>query len=63
MGLFDFLGRAGVSPEAVRAEIWRLGVRHFGEPLQGALAELADPGLAPDRTALLRACVAKLRAA
>ncbi|WP_334165074.1 hypothetical protein [Phenylobacterium sp.] len=63
MGLFDWLGRAGVPPEAVRAEIWRLGVRHFGEPLRGAQEELASPGLDPGRTALLRACVAKLRAA
>jgi hypothetical protein len=55
-----FSGRA-VSEREVRAEIWRLGTRHFGEPLEGALGELKAPGLSSDRAQLLRACVRKLQ--
>jgi hypothetical protein len=46
----------------IRSEIWRLGTRHQGEPLDGALGELKAPGLTARRAALLRACVARLRA-
>lgn len=52
----------GSAPEAdVRAEIWRLGVRHHGWPLEGAREELKAPDLAPERAALLRACVRRLQ--
>lgn len=62
MGLFSWLSPLAVSPAEVRAEVWKLGVRHYGEPLKGALEELRGPMLSSDRAALLRACVAKLRA-
>ena len=51
-----------VSESDVRMEVWKLGARHMGEPLQGALEELKDPGLSAGRGDLLRACVRKLRA-
>jgi hypothetical protein len=51
-----------VADNEVRAEIWRLGTRHVGWPLEGALAELEDPDLTPARATLLRACVQKLKA-
>ncbi len=60
MGLFGWLGGGGPTGAEVRAEVWKLGVRHHGEPLQGALNELAD-GVSSPRAALLRACVAQLR--
>jgi hypothetical protein len=46
----------------IRAEIWRLGERHRGWPLEGALAELKEPGLPMARAILLRACVQQLKA-
>jgi hypothetical protein len=61
MSLFGNLFAPSVSPEAVRAEIWSLGARHYGEPLDGALRELAAPSLDPARAGLLRACVRQLR--
>ena len=53
----------GVAPSAadVRAEIWSLGARHRGQPLEGALYELKAPGIAVRRSVLLRACVGKLQ--
>lgn len=45
----------------VRAEIWSLGARHLGWPLEGALEELKATGLAPARAQLLRACVRELK--
>jgi hypothetical protein len=50
-----------VSEADVTAEIWRLGTRHLGCPLEGALEELKDPDLPAARAALLRACVRQLR--
>jgi hypothetical protein len=49
------------SEAEVRAEIWSLGTRHHGSPLDGALGELKAPDLARDRAQLLRACVRELR--
>ena len=61
MSLASWFARASVSDAEVRAEIWRLGARHHGEPLEGALAELKAGGLSDSTTALLRACVHQLR--
>ena len=60
MGLLDWFSPLRPSPAEVRAEIWKLGVRHFGEPLEGALGELRA-GASAARTALLQACVAQMR--
>jgi hypothetical protein len=61
MNLFSMIFRPRAADAEVRAEIWRLGVRHVGWPLEGALEELREPNLPLDRTVLLRACVDKLR--
>lgn len=54
--------RTVMPPEAdVRAEIWRLGARHLGSPLEGALDELGAPGVSKARAQLLRACIRELR--
>ena len=63
MGLLAWLGVGGASETDVRAEVWRLGARHNGRPLEGALEELNEPGLSAERAQLLRACVRKLRTA
>lgn len=63
MGLLSWLGSLRPSPAEVRAEVWSLGVRHHGEPLDGALRELRDHAIPAERAALLRACVAQLRRA
>jgi hypothetical protein len=52
-----------VTAAEVRAEIWKLGVRHRGQPLEGALAELKAPGLSQQRGGLLRAVVRQLKTA
>lgn len=54
-------GGAPVDKAQVRAEIWRLGSRHRGWPLEGALAELKTDNLPADRARLLRACVQSLQ--
>lgn len=61
MNIFSMIFRPAVAEAEVRAEIWRLGVRHVGWPLEGALDELREPNLPPGRAVLLRACVQKLR--
>jgi len=61
MNLLSMIFRPGVAEAEIRAEIWRLGVRHRGLPLEGALEELREPDLSLNRTVLLRACVDKLR--
>jgi len=61
MSLFSWLASAGVTEAEVRAEIWRLGTRHLGWPLEGALDELKAPDLSAARAQLLRACVRKLQ--
>jgi hypothetical protein len=64
MGLFSWMGGAGgVSEADVRSEVWKLGARHLGEPLAGAIEELKATDLSADRAQLLRACVRKLRSA
>ncbi len=59
--LLKMLFRPAVAKAEVRAEIWRLGQRHLGWPLEGALAELKEPNLPVARAILLRACVHQLR--
>jgi hypothetical protein len=58
-GLF---GSAAVPIAKLRQEIFALGGRHLGDPLAGALLELEDPALKPERRTLLRAVVAHLKA-
>jgi hypothetical protein len=60
MALFSWLARLSPTAAEVRAEVWKLGVRHHGEPLEGARQELSLRGLAPSRAALLKACVRAL---
>ena len=48
------------SDAEVRAEIWTLGSRHCGWPLEGAREELKSTGLTAARAQLLRACVREL---
>ena len=52
---------AAVSNADVRAEIWRLGGRHFGQPLEGALEELRAHDISARQMMVLRACVRKLQ--
>lgn len=61
MSLLGWLRSATVSEAQVRAEIWSLGARHLGWPLEGALEELRSPNLSSDREQLLRACVRRLQ--
>jgi hypothetical protein len=58
----DWLKGLRVDPGEVRAEIWWLGARYQGEPLEGARTELQAAGLSVERAALLRACVTQLEA-
>jgi hypothetical protein len=61
MGLLSWFSALAPSAAEIRAEVWKLGVRHHGEPLEGALRELKEASLAPTRAALLKACVAQLK--
>lgn len=61
MNLFAWLRSATVSDAEVRAEIWSLGARHLGWPLEGALEELRAADISPARETLLRACVQRLQ--
>jgi hypothetical protein len=61
MSLLSWFQSGGVSDAEIRAEIWRLGSRHQGWPLEGAQRELKVPGLAANRVVLLRACIRKLQ--
>lgn len=61
MNVLSRIFRRSESDAEVRAEIWRLGVRHVGWPLEGALDELREPNLPMARAGLLRACVEKMR--
>lgn len=60
MNLLSWL-TGGANEADVRAEVWSLGVRHHGEPLEGALGELKAGGLSSERAQLLQACVRKLK--
>ena len=60
MSLASWLPQPSVSPAEVRAEIWRLGSRHRGDTLKGALAELKAADLPARQAMILRACVRKL---
>lgn len=60
-GLLSWLPGAHVTDAEIRAEIWSLGARHQGWPLEGALAELKTGDLPAQRVSLLRACVRKLQ--
>jgi hypothetical protein len=62
MSLFSRFLRPGVAAQDVRSEIWRLGSRHLGEALEGAISELNDPTVSAERAVLLRACIHKLKA-
>ena len=61
MNLFSRFLRPKVAEQEVRAEIWRLGSRHLGEPLEGAIIELKASGVSAERATLLRACIHRLR--
>jgi hypothetical protein len=61
MGLLSWFASLAPSPAEVRAEVWRLGVRHHGYAMDGAEKELADGAVSPARAALLKACVRSLR--
>lgn len=63
MGLASWFRRASVSDADVRSEIWRLGTRHRGWPLEGALEELKARDLPARQEMILRACVRKLQSA
>lgn len=60
--LWRLFGHAPVGKAEIRAEVWRLGVRHFGRPLEGAREELKVRSLPARRVQLLRACVVQLEA-
>ena len=61
MNVSSWLRSAMPTEAEVRAEIWSLGARHLGRPLEGALDELKAPGLKAPRAHLLRACVRELK--
>ena len=61
MNVLSMIFRPRATDAAIRAEIWQLGVRHNGWPLEGAVNELRESGLSMTRTVLLRACVDRLK--
>lgn len=61
MNVLSLISRSNEADAEVRAEICRLGVRHVGWPLEGALDELREPDLPRARAVLLRVCVEKMR--
>jgi hypothetical protein len=58
--LFAGLWGERIEPREIRAEVWALGTRHCGRPLEGAQAELRAGGLPARRAAVLRAVVRSL---
>jgi hypothetical protein len=61
MSLMSWLLGPSVTEAEVRSEIWLLGTRHLGWPLEGALEELKAANLPAARAMLLRACVRRLQ--
>jgi len=61
MSLASWFRDAAITEADVRAEIWRLGTRHLGWPLEGALRELKARDIPVRQAMLLRACVRKLQ--
>ena len=61
MAAWSWLAAVFPDDAEVRSEIWRLGNRDRGEPLEGAREELKAPDLAPARAQLLRASVRRLQ--
>ena len=59
--LLSWFTRRPFTEAELRGEIWRLGTRHLGWPLEGALDELKAADLPLDRVLLLRACVERLQ--
>lgn len=56
----DSLRAQWIAPSEVRAEAWALGVRHQGQIVEGARAELAEGALSLRRTVLLKAVIRSL---
>jgi hypothetical protein len=63
VSLASWFRGAVVSDAEVRSEIWKLGSRHLGRPLEGAMEELNSADVTPGRASLLRSCIRKLRSA
>jgi hypothetical protein len=61
MSPFSWLRSASISEADVRAEIWSLGSRHLGRPLEGARDELKAGNISVRQAMLLRACIRKLQ--
>jgi hypothetical protein len=61
MSPFSWLRSASISEADVRAEIWSLGSRHLGRPLEGARDELKAGNILVRQAMLLRACIRKLQ--
>lgn len=61
MSIMRWLSRQAITDANVRGEIFRLGGRHAGEPLEGARRELKTGGLPFHQAMLLRACIRKLQ--
>ena len=61
MSFSSWLRGMAPSDAEVRAEIWSLGTRHLGWPLEGALDELKSRDISSTRAQLLRACVRELQ--
>jgi hypothetical protein len=61
MSLASWFRDASISQAEVRAEIWRLGARTQGWPLEGAIAELKARNIPVRRAVLLRLCIRTLK--
>lgn len=61
MSVFSWWNQGKPSEAEIRAEVWSLGGRHRGLPLEGARKELAVSGVTPARAQLLRACIRELQ--
>ena len=61
MSVFSWFRSAPISEAEIRAEIWSLGTRHLGWPLEGARDELKARNIPVRQAMLLRACIRKLQ--